>query len=109
MAEKPRTVIAVTVIFFISDILASGRTIFAITWLFLAPDERTASRTPLSTSENEASASLPKKAAAAIVSGTITAFDPIFVPTIMDESGRKKIIRIRNGIELIIFDIKPTI
>ena len=76
---------------------------------FDAPDENAASIIPLFTSENDASASLAKKATEATESGTTTASGPIFVPTIIFDKGRNRIINIRNGTERIMFSTNPII
>jgi hypothetical protein len=88
---------------------ASGIRTLVIICGTVAPIERLSSITPLSTSFKLLSMILATKGAAATESGTIVAVVPIVVPTSILDSGKTKIIKIKNGKDLRIFMILPRI
>ncbi len=85
---------------------ASGIKTFTMICPFVDPIERAAWMTPKSTSVREVSIKRATKGAAAIERGMIVAFVPIAVPKINLESGKSKIIKIKNGKERRAFIIR---
>jgi hypothetical protein len=87
--------------------LASGSRTFQIICQREAPMDWAASITPKGTSKREVSVNLAMKTIAAKVKGTITAVDPMDVPTINRVKGITKTINMGNGIDRVALIIKP--